>query len=183
MDQAADISQPKRAVDSRRQIGRRTLLMLGASMFTPHAMAGPLPCPPPEVLFICPAGTVKSAIARETLKRRAAERRIAIRVSSRGVHPEDHVSRELAAHLLADGIDPRAEPVRALAATDLSTPTVIIAFDEASQTPGLERARVWTTPSWNETYAAAKADLAVRIDALLDELGGDRCSTHGGPRP
>lgn len=100
------------------------------------------------MLFVCPAGTVKSAIAHEALKRRAAERGVAVRVLSRGVHPEDHVSPALEAHLRADGLDVRTGPVRTLAAGDLAGEDIVIAFDEAAQAPGrglgegLERARL-----------------------------------------
>jgi hypothetical protein len=156
-------------------MNRRGVLTIGALLFASHANAQALPCPPPRVLFVCPAGTVKSAIARETLRRRAAQRGVAVRVQSRGVHPEDHVSPALAAQLSADGIDPRSEPVQSLAAADISGNDVIIAFDEAAQAPGLGQARVWDVPSWNTSYAAAKSALAVQVDALLDELGAKPC--------
>ena len=155
------------------QIDRRALLATALLLACPVAAASE--CVAPEVLFVCPAGTVKSAIARETLKRRAAERGLAVHVRSRGVHPEDHVSPALAANLKADGIDPAAEPALALAAADLAAPAVVIAFDEAAQAPGLERARVWTIPSWNSDYLGAKAALSTKIEALLDELSAHRC--------
>ena len=91
-------------------VTRRTtvlgLLLLPAG----GAAAKPGPCPPPRVLFVCPAGSVKSAIARETLKHAASRRGLAVDVQSRGVTPEDHVSPGLAARLRADGIDPAAIP-------------------------------------------------------------------------
>ncbi len=65
------------------------------------AAAQPRPCPPPRVLFVCPAGSVKSAIAREALKQAASRRGLAVDVQSRGVAPEDHVSPALAANLKA----------------------------------------------------------------------------------
>ncbi|MDB5423952.1 MAG: hypothetical protein JWQ29_1368 [Phenylobacterium sp.] len=143
-------------------------------------LAGPAavraaPCAPPTVLFVCPAGTVKSAIARETLKRRAAQAGVAVRVASRGVHPEAHVSPALKASLLADGIDPAAEPLRALEPQDLARADIVIAFDEAAQAPGLQSARVWDVPSWNSQYPEAKAAMAPKIDALLAELARRPC--------
>src|SRR4051794_30176677 len=96
-----------------RRLSRRVVVL--AALAAPAALpAQAAPCAPPTVLFVCPAGTVKSAIARETLKRRAAASGVRVRVVSRGVHPEDHVSPALAANLRADGIDPAAEPVLAL---------------------------------------------------------------------
>lgn len=129
------------------------------------------PCgPPPTVLFVCPAGTVKSAIAREALKTRASAAGLAVQVRSRGLHPEDHVSPGLAANLRADGIDPAAEPARPLADADVAAADIVIAFDEATQAPALKAARSWDIPSWNADYAGAKAAMATRMDALVAEL-------------
>ena len=132
-------------------------------------------CPEPDVLFICPSGTVKSAIARELLKRRAAERGVAVHVWSRGLKIADHVTPELAARLKADGLDPRAEPPRPLTAADLTRTDIVIVFDEAAQAPGLEHARVWDIPGFLADYDAAKAGLAAHIDHLLDELQARHC--------
>ncbi len=148
---------------------------LGLLLLAGGRAAHATPCPPPTVLFVCPAGTVKSAIARETLKRRAAERGAPVRVTSRGVHPEDHVSPGLRASLLEDGIDPAAEPLRGLEPQDVSHADIVIAFDEAAQAPALQGARVWDIPSWNTRYPEAKAALASKIDALLDELAARPC--------
>lgn len=142
-----------------------------ALLLTPFAArAGAPPCSPPSVLFVCPAGTVKSAIARETLKARAAKAGLMVRVQSRGLHPEDHVLPGLAANLRADGIDPAAETVRQLQDADISQADIVIAFDEAAQAPALRTARNWDIPSWNTDYAGAKAALAARIDGLVAEL-------------
>ncbi len=149
---------------------RRGIVALGLFLLVRPLAAAAAPCREPRVLFVCPVGTVKSAIAREELKRRAAARGIAVRVSSRGVSPADHVSPELASRLKADGIDTLAEPLRALAPADIAGADVVIAFDEAAQAPGLERARLWDVPSWNSQYDAAKASLLPKVDGLLDEF-------------
>ena len=148
----------------------RRSVALGVLILAGRAQAETQPCAPPTVLFVCPAGTVKSAIARETLKRRAAQAGVAVNVASRGIHPEDHVSPALKASLAADGIDPLAEPVMALAPEDVARADIVIAFDEAAQAPGLQTARNWDIPSWNSHYPEAKAALAARIDDLLGEL-------------
>ena len=157
------------------RIDRRAVLAAGASLLASGAAARTPPCRPTRVLFVCPAGTVKSAIAREVLKHRAAERGVAVRAQSRGVHLENHVSPALAARLQADGIDPRAEPVRALISADLAGQDIVIAFDEAAQAPGLGGARVWEVPSWNADYAHAKSALSTYVEALLDELKARPC--------
>lgn len=154
---------------SRRSVGLALALLAGP------ARGAVSPCPAPQVLFVCPAGTVKSAIAREMLKRGAAARGLAVQVRSRGVHPEDHLSPKLAARLAADGLDPRAEPVRAFGRSDAAGADVVIAFDEAAQAPGLEGARAWDVPSFNGDYAHAMPALEKRTNALLDELAARPC--------
>jgi protein-tyrosine-phosphatase len=127
-------------------------------------------CRPPVVLFVCPAGTVKSAIARETLKQRAAAKGLPLEVRSRGIAPENHVSPELARRLRADGIDPAAEPARAVTAADVAGADVVVAFDEAADAPVMKGSRAWATPSWNGNYDAARSDLDQRLDGLIAEL-------------
>lgn len=157
------------------RLATRRSVAFGLLVLAGPAAAGPKPCPPPRVLFVCPAGTVKSAIAREELKRRAAARGLAVEVQSRGVDPEDHVSPALAAQLRADGLDPAAETLRGLTPADIARADVVIAFDEAAQAPGLGRARAWDIPSWNSQYAQAKAALAPKVEDLLDELARRQC--------
>lgn len=69
---------------------------------------------PPRVLFTCQFGMAKSAIARELLKRRAAER---------GILSRHHAGTALASStrdvLLAEGIVLDAEEARKLSAVDL----------------------------------------------------------------
>jgi protein-tyrosine-phosphatase len=167
------------AASAAHPLPRRRFLALLATLVGPAGRAQAAACDPPRVLFVCPVGTVKSAIARETLRRRAGERGVAVVVQSRGVHPADHVTPALAANLKADGVDPTADPLRPLTAADVRAADITIAFDEAAQAPELAGARIWTTPSWNSDYAAAKADLAPRIEALLDELSARGCRSAG----
>ena len=149
------------------RVSRRLILLSGLAV---PATLRAEPQSTPRVLFVCPAGTVKSAIARETLRQRASAAGVPVRVVSRGIRPEDHVSPELAARLKADGINPAAEPVRALTAADVADADIVIAFDEAAQSPLLPSAVSWNVPSWNSDYAGAKAALAAKIALLLSEL-------------
>lgn len=132
-------------------------------------------CRPTRVLFVCPAGTVKSAIAREVLRLRIDREGLAALVASRGLHPEDHVSPALAARLHADGLHPEREAALPLTARDVDQADIVIAFDDASNTPTLKGARAWRTPSWNSNYDTAKADLARRVEGLVAELRRERC--------
>lgn len=154
----------------------RRIAALGLLSAASHAAAKPAPCEPPSVLFVCAAGTVNSPIARETLKRRAAQLGVTVRVASRGVKPEDHVTPALAANLKADGIDPRREPIQALTDGDIANANIVVAFEGAAQAPGLKDARRWSIPSFNSDYPAAKAALSDRIDGLLAELRRAPCS-------
>lgn len=131
-------------------------------------------CPPARVLFVCQAGTVNSPIAREQLKQRARERGVRLSVQSRGVKPEDHLTPLLVAQLGADGIDPAAEPVRALRPRDVANADIVVAFNEAAQAPGMERARPWVIAPWRN-YTQAKAQMTAQTDALLDELASRTC--------
>lgn len=159
----------------RNLLDRRTILSGLALLPLAWSGSAGAACPEPDVLFICPSGTVKSAIARELLKRRATERGVAVHVWSRGLKIADHVTPELAARLKADGLDPRAEPPRPLTPADLTHTDIVVAFDEAARAPGLEHARVWDIPGFLADYDAAKAGLAARIEHLLDELQAPRC--------
>jgi protein-tyrosine-phosphatase len=150
-------------------VSRRKLILSGAALaLTPTSQAAA--CDPVRVLFVCPAGSVKSAIAREALKRLAAGERVPVSVASRGLVPEDHVSAALAANLKNDGLDVGAEPLRKLGQSDVSEAHIIVAFDAASDEPILRSARSWKTPSWNEQYTAAKTDLDARLTGLMAEI-------------
>lgn len=146
---------------------RRLVLALPLILAAAPATAA---CRPQVVLFVCPAGTVKSAIAREALKQRAAATGLAVDVRSRGIAPEDHVSPRLAQRLRADGIDPAAEPALAVTPADVAGADVVVAFDAAAEAPVLKGSRAWVTPSWNADYDAARADLGRRLDGLVAEL-------------
>lgn len=149
------------------ELTRRTLVL--ALVAAPTSILA-APCPPPRVLFVCPAGTVKSPIARELLRAEAQRRGLAVDVRSRGVAVDDHVSEALRARLRADRVNSEAEPARNFVAADVSNADVVVAFDAAADDPRLTRARAWRTPSWNADYDTAKADMQTRIAALADEL-------------
>lgn len=153
-------------------VNRRTATLLLLALPT-QALARP--CAPPRVLFVCPAGSVKSAIAREELKRYARMEGIPVVVQSRGIHPENHVSALLAQRLKVDGIDPAAEPLRAFTSEDPGKADIVIAFDQAGDAPGLEKARKWQVASWNSQYSAAKSDTLEYVHRLVYELKQRQC--------
>lgn len=170
-----------RSLTTHHTLTRRTL-GLGLLLIPSLARAQAAPCPPPRVLFVCPAGTVKSAIARETLRRRAAEAGVPVEVSSRGIHPEDHVSTALTARLKADGLDLGRQPAQSLSQADIAAADIVIAFDAAAQAPELQGAQTWDTPSWNTDYTGAKAALSDHLDRLLEALRVLSCGVANTPR-
>ncbi len=125
----------------------------------------------PKVLFVCQAGTAKSAIARELFRKRARERGVAVDVFSRGILLEDHISPELRRRLVADGIDSTAEPAQVLGAADLKAADMLIRFNPLPAGAVHPDIRDWSdVPSVNDDYADARKILDERIDKLLDEI-------------
>jgi protein-tyrosine-phosphatase len=156
-------------------------LSAAAFFLTSAARAAQTPCTATRVLFVCPLGVVKSAIAREEFRRIAKAHGLLVRVQSRGidppgVHPERDISPALGRHLRDEGIDTFADPLRRFSKADAAVADIVIAFDEAARAPGLEHARAWKSPSWNEHYDDAKAALAGNLEALAAELAARPCA-------
>lgn len=150
---------------------RRLSCLLAAASFAYVLPArAQKPCRITKVLFVCQMGSVKSAIAREQLRRIVKERALPIQVQSRGLTPANDVTPELAARLKAEGINPLADPLRRFTPADASHADVAIAFDDAAKAPGLERARLWHSPSWTDDYVHAKTIMDWHIAELADEL-------------
>ena len=126
---------------------------------------------PPKILLVCQFGTVKSPIARELLKRRAAERSIALSVTARGITPQQHGTPELAGRLASDGINPAAEPLRQLRRGDVERADLVIYFDKLPAGFHPRKSLDWSDlPSFVNDYDHARAALDDRIERLLDDL-------------
>ena len=150
----------------RRQLIAGSLLVIVGAAIPPARSASRMP---PRVLFICQFGTVKSAIARELLKRRAAARGISVIVSSRGITPEAHLAPSTRSQLLAEGIDLDGERLQKLRRADLGNADLVVAFNPLPASMRKKGLRDWSAvPSVNDTYSLARADLDRRIDQLLD---------------
>jgi Low molecular weight phosphotyrosine protein phosphatase len=151
-------------------LNRRAVLVFGAMLaISPRAAlaAGR----PPVVLFVCPAGTAKSAIARELFRKRAQERGIAATAFSRGLHIDDHISAALRQNLDAEGIDTRRDGFAVLAPKDARRADVVVTFAPLPAAYRSAKLRDWSAvPSVNDAWPTARADLDRRIDALLDTL-------------
>ncbi|WP_294120333.1 hypothetical protein [Sphingomonas sp.] len=157
-------------------IDRRTLLsaLLAAAIANPVTGAA-RPSHPTKILFVCQYGSVKSPIARELLKRRAAQLGIKVDVRARGITPERHLPEETRRSLASEGIDPTAEPLRQLAAADIERADMVIFFDKLPPGYVPKHSRDWTDlPSIVNDYRAARLSLDQRIDRLLNELSPGR---------
>lgn len=129
----------------------------------------------PRILLVCQFGSVKSATARELLKRAAAQRGVRVSVASRGITPAEHMSPELKQRLAADGIDPAAEPLRQLKPADVAAADMVIAFDTLPASYHPRRFVDWRDlPSMLNDYDHARHVLDARISALLDQLRSGR---------
>jgi protein-tyrosine-phosphatase len=150
-------------------ISRR--VVLGVAVSATIGCAHQRQARPTRVLFVCTYGTVKSAIAREHLRRMARTRGIPLEVTSRGLTPEDHRAPALVAALAAEGIDARADPLRALSQADLDNADVVIAFDTLPAPFAAPAVRDWSdAPSMNANYEKARDWLVARLSTLLDEI-------------
>jgi len=155
------------------EIGRRGVLLSGLAAFALLTLSRPAIATEnaPRVLFVCQAGTVKSAIARELFRRRALERGIAVTAFSRGITPEEHVSPELRERLVADGIDSTRDGLLKLTREDLEAADIVVVFNALPETLARSDALDWTaSPSMNDSYSLARADLDRRIESLLDSI-------------
>ena len=155
-------------------LSRRAVTLCGLLASLPGS-AWAKTCAPVRVLFVCPVGSVKSAIARELLKRVAKRRNISVEAKSRGIRPENNISPLLAERLKKDGINPLAEPLRAFELEDAKHADIVIAFNDAVHAPGLQGARTWSVAAWNTQYDDAKSDTLENIDRLLHEISQRQC--------
>ncbi len=91
------------------RLTRRAVLTFSVAAFGSIATGAVARCRPARVLLVCQFGSVKSAVARELMKRRAGERGVPVEVRSRRIMPEEHVSPALATALRAEGVNTRAQ--------------------------------------------------------------------------
>ena len=154
-------------------IARRDFLAAaGAALCWPTLSAADPGTVPPKILFVCQYGSVKSAIARELLKRRAAERRVPVVAASRGITPDnEHRPEHLTRQLLRDGIDAEAQPLRKLGQADLDGADRVILFNKLPEGLTAKLVEDWTDlPSMVEDYPGTRAHLDRRIDDLVTRL-------------
>ncbi len=164
---------------------RRMVLALGILVATGptavYAKTAPKIAPesargdPQRILFVCQFGTVKSALARELLRHRAADRGINVTVASRGITPEPHLSPAVRNQLAAERIDVDRDAVQKLTRADMKAANIVVIFNALPAAMGDVPVRDWSdTPSVNDAYPLARAELDRRIDLLLDDIAKPR---------
>lgn len=148
---------------------RATLLGLAAAAARP---APALAMRVPRVLFICRYATVKSATARELLRKRARERSIGVAVWSRGITPVDHLPPAIRQRLITEfGIDPASERSQALHQADLNRADMVVLFDQLPASLRKSGTLDWTDqPSLLEQFEPSMVFLEAHIEALLDRI-------------
>lgn len=142
---------------------------------SPRPVASPVPAEPPSVVFVCEHGSVKSLVAALHFQRLAQQRGLAVRASSRGTQPDDAVPAAVARALAADGFDAAGFRPRALRAEELRAAwrTVALGVDLTALGEGARVARWDDIPPVSVDYAAARAALLRRLEALLEEFERD----------
>ena len=149
-------------------LSRRNFVATLCATVAIGSRAAPVNRASPRILFVCQFGSVKSAIARELLKRRAAELHVELEIGSRGITPEEHLPAQLKAKLLREQIDPAAEPLRQLQQADLDAADRVIIFDKLPAGFRASKAEDWTdVPSILNDYDKARVDLDRRIEGLV----------------
>jgi protein-tyrosine-phosphatase len=153
---------------SRRQFA--ALMVLIGSATLPGCGVQPTK-PKVKILFVCKAGTAKSAIAREIFRRKAAVAGIDAEAFSRGIVIEDHVSSPLRQKLLADRLDTHSEPPQVLGTADVKSADIVVRFNPLPASVQHASIRDWSdTPSVNDDYQNARSVMDQRIDALIAEI-------------
>ena len=155
---------------TRHGLASKLLIVLALVCLSGSSSAKVQPAPQ-RVLFVCQYGTVKSALARELFRKRAAERRIPAIAFSRGITPAEHLSAAARTSMAADGIDTTRDPLRKLAPADLRKADIVVIFNPLPVKLATRPTRDWVaTPSVNDDYRNARLEFDRRIDALLDEI-------------
>jgi protein-tyrosine-phosphatase len=128
-----------------------------------------------RIPFVCLHGAAKSVIAAALFNRRAHEAGLAARAVALGLEPDPAVAPGAAAGLLAEGVDVRGHQPRRATGADLAGARRVVAFgcELGELAPAGVPVEQWAdVPAVSEGYAAARARIGARVDALVAELAG-----------
>ena len=132
---------------------------------------------PQPVVFVCEHGAAKSVVAAAHFNRIAKELGLPFRAVSRGTNPDPSVPDLVSEGLRADGAPIDVSFVPSLVSTvDTASAARVVTFD-VELPMGIQSSSVtnWSrVPAVSDGYAAARADIVRRVEALLRELEASR---------
>lgn len=148
------------------------LCLIGDAQRSGHAQTSIETIQPRVVVFVCEHGSARSLIAATLFNKVAAERKMSVRATARGLTPDDKVPERVVLALGAEGFDVSGfEPARASDA-ELSAAARVVGM-------GIDRSTLRVTSAdietWNEMpsptdYAVFRRALLDRIDELMRSL-------------
>jgi arsenate reductase (thioredoxin) len=125
------------------------------------------------VLFVCQHGAAKSVLAAHYLQRLAREHGIALECTSAGLDADDSIPPHVIDGLRSDGFDQPVSQPRALTAELLSGADFVVSLgcDLSGVGPTPATHVHWEgVPAVSDGFAAARDDIARRLQSLLDDL-------------
>ena len=156
---------------------RAALLLPFLCASTAIAAAAPDPIPVltkrTTVVFVCEKGVAKSLIAATLFEQRAKARGLPFHAISRGMKPQPEVPPIVREKLTARGRDLSGYRAAALSADDASGALRVVSFDQDVAAVVKDMAPIdrWDgLPPATLEYAAFEAEVAKRVEALLDSL-------------
>ena len=123
------------------------------------------------LVFVCLHGSAKSLMAAEYARRLAAERRLALEVTSAGLDPDPDVPPQVVAGLGAEGIDVQGYRPRRVQQEELATAWRVVVFGcelPALLPPGVLIDRWDDIPPVSDSFPVARDRILARLDALLE---------------
>jgi protein-tyrosine-phosphatase len=122
------------------------------------------------VLFVCEHGAAKSVLAAAEFNRLAEQRGLAWRAMSRGINPDPEIAPAIASALAKDGMEVKGKPAL-VAGSDVKGAAYTVTM--GATLPNAMRVgdiREWDVPSTSADLVAARTDIRLRVEKLLDEI-------------
>jgi protein-tyrosine-phosphatase len=127
-----------------------------------------------SIVMICEHGSVKSLMAASFFNQAAVARDLPFRAIARGVNPDSAVPGAIASALRQDGFDVSQFTPQRASAADLAQASRIVAIGvnlaPLNPAAGAPIENWHDVPAASLDYAAARAALKERVNAMLDEL-------------
>ncbi len=130
----------------------------------------------PTIVFLCPHNAAKSVIAAAYWERQAARRGLSLQATSAGTDPDPAVAPQVAAALLAEGLDVRAHRPRRITQEELAAAWRVIALgcDLGDLVPVGVVVEAWDdVPSPSTALPGTLEAIATHITQLADEVERD----------